>query len=109
MKLRVYIGVELRSARIGPDGRHLVVDGVCPECQSTCGPLCAGGCMGHPSGPARLLVTGEGRHTTGHDSEAAAAVCLDCRRQVGQIEVTSETIFGVEEDLRMLRGRCRVY
>ena len=45
----------------------------------------------------------------GHDTISCVAQCTACKAMVGQIIVTISTIFGLEEDDRMLNGRCRVY
>ena len=37
------------------------------------------------------------------------AECTRCRELVGSIVVTTDSIFGIEEDMRVLSGRCRVY
>ena len=46
--------------------------------------------------------------TTGATA-AGAAVCGVCDAHVGQLTITFNTIFGQEEDQRVLNGRCRVY
>lgn len=37
------------------------------------------------------------------------AGCCECGAKVGRIRVDFDTLFGIEEDERVLRGRCRVY
>lgn len=37
------------------------------------------------------------------------AYCLECQKLCGTLRVTIGTIFGLEEDRRVLHGRCRVY
>jgi len=76
-----------------PDAGHVVpskdIDTPCPHCEL---PL-----------QARCPV-----FTTGHDTMRGRAVCA-CGEGVGTLTVKVETIFGIEEDNRVLNGRCRVY
>lgn len=44
-----------------------------------------------------------------HDRITAPAYCFDCRGYVGKLLVVFSTIFGLEEDARVLGGRARVY
>ncbi len=44
-----------------------------------------------------------------HDTYRADAVCCGCNEPVGVLRVKVSTIFGIEEDERVLNGRCRVY
>lgn len=37
------------------------------------------------------------------------AECTRCREKVGHMVVTTDSLFGVEEDMRVLNGRPRVY
>lgn len=39
----------------------------------------------------------------------SAAGCKDCRKHLGTLKVVSESLFGEEEDKRILHGRCRIY
>lgn len=77
------------------DSDHVVVDGLdaCPACKH----------------PAPVKVSGDGRRTEGHDTYACNAIALCCRRRIGTVRVRVSTIFGVEEDERVLNGRARVY
>ncbi|MDO8631119.1 MAG: hypothetical protein Q7R41_11565 [Phycisphaerales bacterium] len=71
---------------------HVVVEhGKCPAC----------GC-------APLKARGQGQ-THDHDTYRADAICLECGKPCGVIHVKVSTIFGIEEDERVLNGRCRVY
>lgn len=76
----------------------------CPQCGQTCEPESA--CE-----PARpLRISGQrGRQDIGHDTIKAPAVTHCCRAVIGTIVVRVSTIFGIEEDERVLNGRCRVY
>jgi hypothetical protein len=53
-----------------------------------------------------------GRHGTksrGHDYIEETALCSICQKPVGRIRVIIPSLFGLEEDKRVLNGRCRVY
>lgn len=55
-----------------------------------------------------LTVQG-GATTEGHDTISARAACTRCRGHVGTLIVTVTTMWGIEEDRRVLAGRARVY
>lgn len=62
-----------------------------------------------PPNPTDLLRL-RGRTTERSDRhEAGVAECARCRSEVGRLVTTYDTIFGIEEDTRVLAGRCRVY
>lgn len=61
-----------------------------------------------PSKGHYLDVAG-GDPNVGHNTIEAPAVCCACKEHVGTIVVKVSTIFGIEEDARVLNGRCRVY
>jgi hypothetical protein len=52
---------------------------------------------------------GVGPQDTGHDTVESACKCVECGEIVGRIRVRMSTIFGLEEDARVINGRCRVY
>jgi len=58
---------------------------------------------------APILVAGCGTHTTTHDTFVASAKHVGCGERIGRIEAKVDTIFGIEEDERVLHGRARVY
>jgi hypothetical protein len=60
------------------------------------------------SGCGSKQVAG-GTPTRGHDTYTAPAVCVDCRAACGTLVATVSTLFGIEEDERVLNGRPRVY
>lgn len=95
--MRITVTVEGRAfkARLeAPTADHVLVDdAACPECKA----------------PAPLKVRGEGNHVEGRDTYAAKAVALCCGAEVGVIRARLSTIFGLEEDGRVLNGRARVY
>ena len=43
------------------------------------------------------------------DTYRSDAVCTRCRASLGVLRVKVSTLFGLEEDERVLSGRCRVY
>jgi len=80
-------GIDKRA--VSPDG---TVEGKCPGCDAE--PFYV---KTHPP--------------QGHDDRTwkAGAYCCDCGDPVGWIYWAADTIFGTEEDERVLRGRPRVY
>lgn len=62
-----------------------------------------------PGCSAPLRVLGSGREIGGHDYYRAKGFCASCRAYVGEIRAYVDTIFGLEEDERVLHGRPRVY
>lgn len=43
------------------------------------------------------------------DTYRGDAVCAGCDRKIGHMTAKVSTIFGIEEDRRVLEGHCRVY
>ena len=62
-----------------------------------------------PHCKADLVVAGAKRRIGGHDFYSAEAGCVACDTYVGELRLKVSTIFGLEEDERVLSGRCRVY
>ena len=56
-----------------------------------------------------LRVQGAGNRIGGRDYYSARGYCADCGQHVGEIRAYVSTIFGLEEDERVLNGRPRVY
>ena len=56
-----------------------------------------------------LKVRGLGIRERGHDTYTADAQTICCGKPIGKLVVTVDTLFGIEEDERVLHGRCRVY
>lgn len=54
-------------------------------------------------------VRGSGIREKTHDTYIADAVCCGCGKQRGAIRAKVSTIFGIEEDERMLSSVARVY
>lgn len=75
-----------------PSGERAIAEGSCPSC-----------------GANELAVAGRGRYVESRDTYAARAVALCCGEDMGTIRAEVDTIFGIEEDERVLHGRCRVY
>lgn len=83
----------VRQVPTPADGATSVhVPGKCPSC-----------------GASEFRVSGGEQSIDGHDTYAAPARCLDCHARVGQLRVKVNTLFGLEEDERVLNGRARVY
>lgn len=72
---------------------YVVVEGACPHCKAE--PFNAAGV--------------QGTLTRGHDTYTADAGCVGCKVVTGKLIITVNTLFGIEEDERVLNGRCRVY
>lgn len=93
MRIHLIIGERRIKATLPYEGcDHVTIDEPCPSCE-------------HES-PAKLRGRG---HYHSHDTHHATAVALCCGVAVGKIEVRVSTIFGIDEDERVLNGRCRVY
>jgi hypothetical protein len=59
-----------------------------------------------------FMVAGSGRRLDpdhSHDTWLADAGCLACKAWVGYLRAKVSTLFGIEEDERVLRGACKVY
>lgn len=64
-------------------------------------------------GMSPMRVAGSGIHFASgkdrHDTYEANAYCTQCKVRVGTLRVRMSTLFGIEEDERVLNGRCRCY
>lgn len=56
-----------------------------------------------------LRVGGAKKRIGGHDFYTAEAGCLNCGTFVGELRLYVSTLFGLEEDERVLSGRVKVY
>lgn len=93
MKVAVRIDDEERSCSLPECERWIDVHGGCPTCKAK-----------------ELRFIGEkARQEIGHDTVTAPALALCCGAKVGVVTVTLSTIFGLDEDERVLHGRPRVY
>ena len=64
-------------------------------------------CKAHP---LQVQAAGRGIYETTYDTYVADAVCEDCGEPVGTLRVKMPTIFGIEEDERViLQSGCKVY
>lgn len=59
-------------------------------------------------GGEHLVVRG-GEPTIDYDTYTSKAVCAACGEHLGELKVKVSTLFGIEEDRRVLNGRYRVY
>jgi hypothetical protein len=75
------------------EAAYCVVEGACPHCKAE--PFNAAGVRGSM--------------VRGHDTYTSDAGCVGCKVVTGKLVVTVSTIFGIEEDERVLAGRCRIY
>jgi len=62
----------------------------------------------HCKASAPIKVQG-GESFHDHDTYTCAAFCVGCKGSLGKMKVQVDTIFGIEEDNRVLNGRWRVY
>jgi hypothetical protein len=93
MKITVSVGGAKRAAtRPFETADHVMVAGVCPLC-----------------GIEPFKVRGTGVSRNDHDSYYADAECVACSKFVGTIRAKFDTIFGIEEDERVLNGLYEVY
>lgn len=96
MKITITIQERVFSLATPFEGAdHAVVEGLgaCPSCDAA----------------APVKVAGNGRRIESHDTYAADGFALCCKAHIGTIRARTSTIFGIEEDERMLHGRARVY
>lgn len=94
--MRIYLerdGIE-HEAKLPFNGAdHVAVkDLLCPSCKA----------------PLRAKGT-DGPQLRDRDTYSSRAVSTCCGEAVGTICAQVSTIFGIEEDERVLHGRCRVY
>lgn len=57
----------------------------------------------------KFKVHGRHKRIESHDTYASDAHALCCGKQVGTLRVKMNTVFGVEEDERVLSGPWKVY
>ena len=93
MRIDVKIGDVERGSRLPECEQWIDVDGRCPSCNR---------------GNFRVIGDVKRQTITGHDI-GAPALALCCGQEVGEVRVEFSTIFGLEEDQRVLNGRARVY
>lgn len=91
-------GEELECTLPYPTAQKVIVEaaGCCPKCGAQEG-----------KGQRALFCGNPEEHNWGYSGIAA---CAGCHTPLGGvIEVRLATLFGLEEDRRVLHGRCRVY
>ena len=76
-----------------PSGAVATVPIACPHCKAA----------------APMAVRGGGIRETTHDTYIADARCVQCGEPMGTLRAKVDTIFGIEEDERVLNSGCRVY
>lgn len=96
--MKTYLEIQRQSGidrrKIRPDGAVGIADGECPGC-----------------GASPFLVRGGNlrRDVGSHDRYQADGHSVCCGDPVGYLYAEVDTIFGAEEDERVLHGRARVY
>jgi len=91
IKLDTGVGDVRDCTQPHPHADYVLPSGACPACKAT---------------PWKIQG---GEVTRGHDTYTAPARCVACGERVGALQVQVSTLFGLEEDERVLYGRCRVY
>lgn len=56
-----------------------------------------------------LTVQGTGKHIASHDTYAADAICVKCKKFVGELQAKVNTLFGIEEDQRVFSMGIRIF
>ncbi len=93
MRVSVTIGGGARPSSLPENEKWIDVEGRCPTCDR-----------------GEFRVIGDiKRQRVGSHEVTAPALALCCGAEVGAVLVEMDTIFGLEEDERVLNGRCRVY
>lgn len=90
MKVTVQVQGVHRSAKQAGD--HVVVTGKCHHC-----------------GAEPFKVRGKGISSNDRDAYYADGHCVACDNFVGTIRAKVDTLFGIEEDERVLAGPWKVY
>lgn len=75
------------------DAPHAEADTACPVCKA----------------PAPILVAGTGKRIVNDREVHADGYHLACKAHLGLLVAKPDTLFGLEEDRRVLHGRPRVY
>lgn len=96
MKVDVVIHGEQAKLARGWGAHDAALELVAPRACTQCGAM-------------PLRVAGRGKRVGGHDYYEAAAHCAACGECLGVIRAYVNTIFGLEEDERVLHGMARVY
>ena len=93
MKITLHLPDDLGDRAVASDshGPSAEVDGSCPYC-----------------GARPFQISGRNMVVKSHSYESAG-YCVACHYYVGIIEAEPGTIFGIEEDERVLSGPWKVY
>jgi hypothetical protein len=91
--MKVTLVYKSRTYKVTPNGERARLAAQCPLCGAE---------------PCDVVGTGM---TIGSDDRhyRASAVALCCDRPLGELRAYPDTLFGLEEDERVLHGRPRVY
>jgi hypothetical protein len=95
-------GNEEREVKPGPEAAYGIVTGTCPGCELALGRK--------PVDEFRIRT--EGCNRISHDVARYGGHCVTCNDAVGWVYAQFETIFGLEEDQRVLGNdfsRARAY
>ena len=102
MKITIVLDSGKRcKASLPYDGAHYILIAI----------ACPNGCASHkhPQAMTETKIAGTGIKHHSHDTYFADAIALCCRKKIGTIETKVDTVFGIEEDERVLNGPQRVY
>jgi hypothetical protein len=90
----VTIDGKSHAAKLAENNAFVTIEAPCPKCKA----------------PKPLVVVGrDGSRHHDHDTYHADATCKKCGETIGDLRAKVSTIFGIEEDERVLHGRPRVY
>ena len=95
-----------RITLITRDARHRVVP---PAAGTTLATVAGAACPHCGAEPWHLLRRSEPRPSADDRHWEGEAACADCGEPVGTVREAAHTLFGLSEDLAVLKGRCRVY
>lgn len=56
-----------------------------------------------------LVVQGTGKRIASYDTYAAPAICVKCKKHVGELQAKVSTLFGLEEDERVFSMGIKIY
>jgi len=109
MKITIVLDNGTRhKARLPYEGAHHIELRIA-KCPHGCGAICDALDATGAAMPPFIKVAGSGIKHTSRDTYFADAIALCCRRKIGTIETQVDTVFGIEEDERVLNGPWRVY
>jgi hypothetical protein len=109
VSLRLFDGGPARSCTVPYEGsRHVLPEGACPKCKSGESPTAP---VGRGGGPFKVQGHNprRGPGAAAHDEYHSDAECCACGERVGTLVVKVSTVFGIEEDERVLAGPWKVF